>query len=187
MLTFVVRYTVSCMMHLFRCNLVLCCPFWKWNNFPPRGAKGRGLWLRIGKRIEKWVYSSVQLLFCNFQWTASHPAQLPACLGGRTAFSHSSNTADCLLCLGSKIRTVSLIICLSDTSKYYAWNFSEDWKLQVVLKFFEFLTCTVKSLFFTGMFCFMRRRKKHCVILIWTRSACWDFCQWYSHACAHEC
>lgn len=168
MLSFVVRYTISCMMHLFRCNLMLCCLFWKWNNCPPRGAKGWGLWLSIGKRIEKW------LLFCNFQWTASHPAQLPACLWGRTAFSLSSNTADCLLCLGSKIGTVSLIICLSV-------------KLQQALKFFEFLTYIGKFLFFTGMFCFMRRRKKHCVILIWTRSACWDFCQWYSHACAHAC
>lgn len=50
--------------------------------------------------------------------------------------------------------------------------------------FFEFLTYTVKLLFFTGRFCFIRRRKKRCVILIWTRSDCWNFCQWYSHACS---
>lgn len=66
MLSFVVRYTLSFMIHLFRCNLVLCCLFWKWNNCPPRGAEGWDLWLRIGKRLEKWVYNSVQLLFYDF-------------------------------------------------------------------------------------------------------------------------
>lgn len=144
MLSFVARYTISCVMHLFWCNLVLCCLFWKWNNCPPRGAKGWQKELRIGKRIEKWVYNSVQLLFCDF--AASHPAQLPTCLRRRTAFSHS-NTADYHFYLGSRVGTASLTTCLSGTSKYYAWNFPEDWKLWQVLKFFKFLTYVVKLYF----------------------------------------